>query len=189
MKTFLIERNGMVRVTLRRFASGTKCSKTYTGCHDAKTFWKNEEAPLDSLLRIEYVEGNPPRNSPFWPQACPCGYLFRVEDEIQVFNEYLYCSPLLPHPVTLAEAPPGSMWSADWHPARWKGPDGLSLCVKLPTGHDWFIDAPSFGGGEGWTRLGTPPAITVKPSIRVPGRDGEPDIYHGFLTNGVFVPA
>lgn len=188
MKTFLIERNGEVRVSLRRFASGSKCGLTYTGCHDAKAFWKNEPAPMDSLLRIEYVEGNPPRNSPLWPQACPCGYLFTVDDEIQVFKEYLYCAANLPHPIVLAEAPPGAMWDAEWHPARWKGADGRSLCVKLPTGHDWFIDAPSHNG-PGWTRTGEPPAITVQPSICVPGKEGGPDIYHGFLTNGVFVPA
>lgn len=188
MKAFWIEKNGMVRVTLRRFASGSKCAKTYTGCHDAKAFWKNEPAPQDSLLRIEYVEGEPPRNSPLWPQACPCGYLFTVEDEIQVFKQHLYFSTLLPHPVTLDEAPPGAMWNADWHPERWKGPDGLSLCVKLPTGHDWFIDSPSMGGGR-WERTGKPPLVTVSPSICVPGKEGGPDIYHGFLREGVFVPA
>lgn len=46
----------------------------------------------------------------------------------------------------------------------------------------WDIDNCS-SNGAGWTRTGTPPNITVRPSIVFP-----PNGYHGFLTEGELVP-
>jgi hypothetical protein len=69
------------------------------------------------------------------------------------------------------------MWTADW--MQWSGPDGHSLCVMTPGG-EWLIDGPARDdeNRRAWTRIGTPPNITVKPSILM-------RTYHGFLTNGV----
>lgn len=79
----------------------------------------------------------------------------------------------------LPPAPAGAMWVADWvEPGDgWTGPDGLCLMLRLPDGHDWMIDGPARSGG-GWTRTGTPPQITARPSIASPR-------YHGWLTDGV----
>jgi hypothetical protein len=42
---------------------------------------------------------------------------------------------------------------------------------------EWHVDGRAVSGGR-WTRTGTPPRITVSPSILT-------DAYHGFLQNGV----
>lgn len=61
------------------------------------------------------------------------------------------------------------------------GPDGKTLILRTPGG-DWSIDGPSFRNGEpcgmGWSRTGTPPVITVTPSIVLP-------TFHGWLREGL----
>jgi len=85
--------------------------------------------------------------------------------------------------MTLHEAPPGAMWSADWYEGgRTPGPDGRWLVVRLPSGQDWFIDGNASGHPEhvaSWTRTGEVPYVTVTPSVKT----GE---WHGWLVNGVF---
>lgn len=57
------------------------------------------------------------------------------------------------------------------------------LVVKLPGPNYFLIDGQCFDSGrgfyDGWTVSGTPPCITVQPSINLVGR------YHGWLQNGV----
>lgn len=57
------------------------------------------------------------------------------------------------------------------------------LIVMLPGRHYFCVDGQCFsaerGHYDGWNVTGTPPQITVTPSINMEGR------YHGFLTNGV----
>ena len=65
-----------------------------------------------------------------------------------------------------------------------RGPDGKCLMCRVTGGHDWFIDGKSTNG-SGWTRTGTVPRISVKPSILIYGRDGKTPVYHGYLTNGI----
>lgn len=61
----------------------------------------------------------------------------------------------------------------------WREP----LVVLLPGRHYFLIDGMCYsqerGYYGGWTVTGTPPNITVAPSINMVGR------YHGFLQNGV----
>lgn len=61
-----------------------------------------------------------------------------------------------------------------------QGPDGRSWGVVLPPGGQvdvWGIDERASSGGY-WTRVGTPPLLSVTPSILTPN-------YHGFLgSNG-----
>jgi hypothetical protein len=55
----------------------------------------------------------------------------------------------------------------------------LPLTVMLPDGGVWCVDArASTPGAGGWDVTGTPPNITVRPSILT-------DRYHGWLTDGV----
>jgi hypothetical protein len=76
---------------------------------------------------------------------------------------------------------PGAMYDATpWTPGTWRGPDGRCWAIVLPpAGRSdfWLIDGEASGGGR-WTRTGTPPVISVTPSILTPN-------YHGFLQGGV----
>lgn len=97
------------------------------------------------------------------------------------------------------ELPPGAMFDAFWMPAAWRGTDGISLVVILPTGHGWYVDSEAANctrPGEPhhcWVRHGDPRTepVTVDKngdtcaagagSIAVEG-------YHGFLRDGILTP-
>jgi hypothetical protein len=97
-------------------------------------------------------------------------------------------------------APPGAMWFADWllnedgtmrsRPGH-RPPDGHVLVVRVPSrlciGRDWNVDGPA-NNCPGWTRTGTPPNVTARPSIGKYLADGSFD-YHGWLRNGELVDA
>lgn len=97
----------------------------------------------------------------------------------------------------IQDAPPGAMYDTTWMKDVRVGPDGLSLTVKLPNGvGEWWIDGTSsreraeYGNlkdGKGWTRTGTAPKITVRPSIECRGGPGMKGYYHGWLTDGFLV--
>lgn len=118
------------------------------------------------------------KRDPRWPTHCECGYEFKPTDYWQHNFNVMYrsCAGSGDDLWVLSQAPAGAMWNADWMSDQWKGPDGLCLIVKTPGG-DWMIDAPS-SQGPGWRREGTPPRITVRPSILLP-------TYHGWLNDGV----
>ena len=80
------------------------------------------------------------------------------------------------------------------------GPDGRSLVVILPNGHEWYID--SIAGNctwrdkphNCWARSGVPPLVSVgkgppcsdgQGSIKS-GVEGQPGFYHGHLQSGEF---
>lgn len=101
----------------------------------------------------------------------------------------------------IAEFGPGAMWDAWWYrPAKPGGyflaplPDGLSLCVTLPNGHDWYIDGrasnctlPDDNEHHCWVRHGTPPNVTVDKNGRTCAAGAGSILagsYHGFLQNG-----
>jgi len=113
-----------------------------------------------------------------WPTRCVCGYEFRPQDEWQVnLDPYYIADDGRQWP--MKQLPIGAMLDAWWmkRMSKFIGSDGLSLQVKLPPGgpHEWWnIDGPSRGDGPGWTRTGTPPLISVTPSIATGS-------YHGFL--------
>ena len=95
---------------------------------------------------------------------------------------------------------PGCLFWADWYPKNfyWDNQDGPHLIAVLPNGHHWDIDSrasncdmPGDKLHRCWCRHGEPPNVTVDKngltchagagSIAVEG-------YHGFLTNGEFIP-
>ena len=53
------------------------------------------------------------------------------------------------------------------------------LYVVLPNGDPFCVDQCASVSGNGWTVTGTPPLITVHPSIHAVGE------YHGWLQSGV----
>lgn len=186
IQCFLIEPTNRTDRKLRRFrgsGDGEKCPGRY-GYHNGHTSYGegkcHEEAMADGykVWRWDEGEDEPPHDDPRWPTKCDdCDYVFRPEDNWQVFREVIYVRKDTGAFMTLRDCPPGAMWDADYYPE--KGPDGLALCVSLPPegGLDyWFIDGPAKGGGK-WTRTGTPPNITASPSILTPR-------YHGFLRGG-----
>lgn len=124
----------------------------------------------------------PPHDDPRWPTRCACGYVFSADDPWQVFQHQIYRRSDTGEEMTVEEAPPGAMWDAWWYEGFGKTPDGKHLCVKLPNGSSWYIDGPATGGGS-WTRSGTPPIVTAKPSIFA--NQGKPNEWHGWLTDGV----
>lgn len=187
VECFLIEDAGVCHRYLRRHALGPCAAMPGEyGYHNAMAFIDRAPTPRTPE---GFVDGTIqwPREDPRWPTACACGYVFTESDrwDLFVFDLWKRVDGQLgefslhanPEPPTL-RAPAGAMWDAWWHHgSSWTGPDGRSIGVMLPDGTDWHIDGPSKGGSP-WSREGTPPNITARPSILTPG-------YHGFLTNGV----
>lgn len=128
-----------------------------------------------------------------WPTACACGYEFteadrwqvlgrqlweRMDDDLDVGGERRILDRVGSDPNGVPVWGPGAMFDAWWMGDHAKGPDGLHLSVTLPPdGHPWHIDGPSSSGGR-WARSGTPPLVSVTPSILTTR-------YHGFLGSGV----
>jgi len=128
-----------------------------------------------------YGRDDIPHDDPRWPKVCDvCGAPFLDEDHWQHNVHRLYRGSPDGKLYTLRNCPPGAMYDATWYPE--KGPEGIALMVALPPGGGddfWHVDGPAKGGGK-WTRTGTPPKITARPSILTPR-------YHGFLTDGFLV--
>lgn len=115
-----------------------------------------------------------------WPTKCAvCGYVFVDGDEWQIGTDPIYRREDTGQEGPLSEFPPGALWEGFWLQDFHKGDDGKCWVVKLPDGVAWAIDGLS-RDGKPWTRTGTAPKLTARPSILTPG-------YHGFLTDGVLV--
>ena len=178
---FWLEPVAFARHELRRYHPSGDAADTCPlphGYHDARVVIDERAArPLPATL-YEELDRDFPLDDPRWPTACACGYVFVADDARQSNHHRLYARSDGGTDTTIEGAPAGAMWDAKWWPR--KGPDGLCLVVKTPGG-DWIIDGPSKNGG-GWTRRGTPPKITVDPSILA-------GWYHGWLRDGVLVDA
>lgn len=171
----MIRESSVCRRELRRYAGGT-CPLGFA-LHDVSVVI---DAELVGLEEGGFLKGDF-SGDPRWPKACICGRPFTEEDHWQVHVHRLYSGA--PDGKLYAlhdkDLPPGAMWEApSYTGSGWVGQDGKSIVVQLPTGTAFPIDAPSHSGGR-WTRTGTPPQITVHPSIHEVGR------YHGNLTDGI----
>ncbi len=193
IRCYWLEPTARLRVFLRRYASGSSCGVDGNqGYHQAWVPIEDRPARLSergTLLAEEAIPGEDR-----WPPACACGYEFTDPGDIrQVFIELFYRRADTGEELTLRDSPPGAMWNARWlhdHP-QYPGPDGQVLVVKTPAG-EWTIDGPSEPNGKHWwTREGTPPLITVRPSVKIygPGPNGSRGEYHALLTNGELVDA
>lgn len=177
---FWLEPTGRLKVHLRRYASGTKCDVAGNqGYHQALV--RIEDRPAHYTAEGYLASEEPAPNETRWATHCACGYEFKPEDNWQVFIEEYYRRSDNREETTLRDAPPGAMWDAFWMKSyRGQLPipeDGLYLMVRVPGEHEWYVDGPA-SNGPGWTRTGTVPNITARPSI------GSPN-YHGWLTDGV----
>lgn len=181
---FYLEPLPKIRRLLRRYRSSDhKCPKPYLGWDycNAELFLDEVDHPLKQVIESYFI----PHEDPRWPKACAgCGYVFEEKDTWQVFVDSLYRRSDTGEVTTIREAPAGAIYDSWWMPDSYRNPvDGLALICKLPGGHCWGIDGPSstHKGPGAWTRTGTPPKLTVSPSILVP------DSYHGWLKEGILV--
>jgi hypothetical protein len=140
-KCFLIEETGRQKIYLRRYGrdDDKKCPGRY-GYHNADAYIgegvenKNAEGHITAPPVSDY------KDDPRWPAACPCGYVFTADDNIQVFTQSIYKRVDTGEEMTLKEAPVGAMWNAWWCVGFQQGPDGKCLIVRMPGDHDWTVD-------------------------------------------------
>lgn len=186
-RCFMVTPSPFCRRALRRFSMGAKCGEGRR-CHDATVVIDAQyEAPGD-------VEGrfvpDAFMGDPRWPKACGCGYEFDwMADQSQVVVDRLYQGAAGGKLYALMDLdlPVGAMWDAPWmgEDLGWRGPDGRTLVVRMPSGSDFVVDGPAADDkdavrrGGSWARTGTPPVITVTPSINEVGS------YHGHIRDGV----
>ena len=204
VKCFLIELEGSMRLSLRRYRTAIeKCKATGWDYHNAERPFM--VVPL-VVGRSSYGERydydhsavqEPPHDDQRWPTHCTCGFEFGKDDPWQVFSKVLYVRKDTGLVATLEEMPVGAMVVAGWDYQR--GYDGRSIHVKLPSGNYWCIDGrcsnctrPDDKEHRCWIRHGEPPELTVDKNCE-PGQTtcsaGAGSIddngrYHGFLRNG-----
>jgi len=178
----MVEPTKFCRRSLRRYW------KTGPGVHSGH--YHDASVVIDAKFESPGVHGrgllrDGYESNPAWPKNCACGYKFVEEDYWQVNEERLWKGAPERKLYTLRECPPGATWIADWFSdkgpnGQWSGPDGKVWCVMLPGGVEFIVymyssDKPP----RKWDVQGTPPNITVSPSINQEGH------YHGFIKAGV----
>lgn len=168
----MIVQSPFCRRSLRRY-SPNKCPSGTI--HDVTVVIDERLEGANDGVFLKEDFGSDPR----WPASCPCGYAFQESDHWQVHVDRLWQGApdgklYATHDVDL---PIGAMWDAEWLKDVWKGLDGLSLVVRLPAGVDFPMDMTL--GDNSWARIGTPPDITLHPSVNSIGA------YHGTIRNGV----
>jgi len=131
---------------------------------------------------------NWPHDDPRWPTEClTCGGAFTPADHWQRNDNEVYRLPdgaefVFRHSFGKA-APAGTMIRAAWYD-DFTEQAGESWIVALPDGGEWITTQAATGGGY-WTVTGTPPAITVSPSIF----HNAPVGWHGWIRDGVLTDA
>jgi hypothetical protein len=194
IRCFWLQPTDQVELSLRRYRGGDrdKCEVSGFGYHNVSVIvertsiaqlaargWPMRDDRPVYLTKAE-IFGLIPKDDPRWPRSCSCGYRFADGDKRQFNPAALFRRSDNDELVTLAAAPAGAMWNAEWNALQ--GPDGISLMVRTPGG-EWPVDGPSYEGGKvkrrrGWSRSGAIPDVTVNPSILIPGK------YQGFLRMG-----
>lgn len=187
----MLDPTDQVVVTLRRFNTKTPCGRKrvrYPGhyeqvydYHDVEIEIAREVGTIESCLDGDHTGRTVAVDDPRWPTSCACGYIFTDADMKQESRTRLYSRRDTGELYTISDAPAGALYDSgafkDVEGYQRNG-DGMSLVCKTPAG-EWLMDGPS-SNGPGWTRTGTPPDITVTPSIGI----GRPQHMHGWLRNG-----
>lgn len=180
----IAEPTGRYRRSLRRFRMSSDAKCPAGGYCNASS----DIGEVGEDERAEAHGDNWPHDDARWPEACgACGYTFAPEDHWQRNDNAIY---RLPDGGEFAfwgafgkAAPPGTMIRAAWYD-RFAGQPGESWIVALPDGGEWITTQKATGGGY-WTVTGTPPDITVSPSIW----HDSPAGWHGFIRSGILEPA
>lgn len=180
----IAENTGRHSRMLRRYsASGGLHNCPAGGYHNVSIDIGEVTDPADA------AGDNWPHDDPRWPTICDgCGaYEFTADDNWQRADRRIFAFP------GGAEfsfwgsfgrtAPPGTMIRAPWYDDYAKRP-GESWLVALPDGGEWMTTSEATGGGF-WEVTGTPPLITVSPSIW----HNAPTGWHGWIRDGELVQA
>lgn len=87
-----------------------------------------------------------------------------------------------PGPLYAGKVQPGDVWREP----DWDDEHGECWIIVLPNGRAWHTNSQAIDGGGGWDVTGTPPALTVSPSIfdHSPGNE-----WHGWVRLGELVAA
>lgn len=196
VKCFFVEPTERAKRSLRRYSASAvdKCPGAH-GYHNAHEPLDILERPFDKEADCWHQLPDPGirHDDQRWPAKCEgCEYRFVPEDSWQVFDEQIYVDKATGREYSIRDPIPGMMWDAFWGPQDWSGPDGRSLVIVCPDGHQWMVDGrasnctmPDDNVHRCWTRQGDPPLIQVGKgfgktcaagggSILTPG-------YHGFL--------
>ncbi|MGH9884848.1 MAG: hypothetical protein ACREBE_04940 [bacterium] len=146
IRVFWLEETDRERISLRRWSADGRGPCASNPSQDPR--WSFHRATV--VIGDELAAGLPsgdvhPHDDPRWPTQCACGYVFAQDDGWYLDRDSLYSRTDSAETTTLRDAPPGAMWDASWYRSRghgdpWTGPDGLSLVVRLPNGHDWVVD-------------------------------------------------
>jgi len=190
---FMIEPTRRVRRWLRRTSSALELNVRLCepeGYHQACVLIEDGPAILSAEGGLSTEPMRWVDEDPRWPMKCDnCDYRFIGCKGGQLFYLQVYLAPdgseVTTHPsppAGLLKAPVGAMWYDDWFPLKRPTPDGRVLSVMTPAG-PWRIDGSSSNGTYPWSRTGTPPNVTVSPSIHFVGS------YHGWLRDGHLIDA
>ena len=200
IRCFWIEPVAKVQLGLRRYrGTGEVCSGRM-GYHDAIVYTEIIERPAPG--RGEYEPDlealKPPKEDPRWPKNCVCQEPFRDADQWQLWHERIWRRVDTGEEMTIRSAPAGAMWDAWWMSDCWRGPDGLSICIRLPEDGEWMVDGPASNCNQKerphhcWVRHGEPPNLTVDKGA--PGEScgaGAGSIqskdFHALLVNGELI--
>lgn len=179
----IAEPAGIWERSLRRYrpTAAGECPANGYGYCDASTV-------IGEVTGQEPHGDNWPHDDPRWPLACArCGTPFTEADQWQR-NDDPVC--VLPDGSRFTFrgafgrcAPAGAMIRAPWYDGLERMP-GEAWLVALPDGGEWITTQPATGGGY-WTVAGTPPDITVTPSIW----HHPPDGWHGWIRSGELTDA
>jgi hypothetical protein len=190
----IAEPTGTYRRDLRRFTWGASDGRICSELEQEQPPWRGHDATV-TIAHVTEAEADPvhgdnwPRDDGRWPQRCRhCGYRFVDSDQWQRNDCAIY---RLPDGTEFAKwgvfgriAPPGTMIRADWFDQYSQHPEHIeSWMISLPDGGEWTTSQRAGGGGY-WTVTGTPPKITVTPSI---WHNQSGNGWHGFVTNGELV--
>lgn len=219
IKCYLLEPVPYMKRYLRRYESNfnrERCPAAENhGYHDTMVFLDEADSPIiEGQRRVDYEEW--PHNDPRWPTACPCGYVFKPQDEWQLFTQSLWKRADTGEILTLRDAPVGGIYDAYWWPDK---TDGQHLICIVPEHHEWVIDSRANNCDSPckhcntpykdhkdkdhnyedarpehrcWVRHGVAPNLDVdKAGVTCNAGAGsiQTSSWHGFLRQGFLVPA
>ncbi|MGH7611776.1 MAG: DUF6527 family protein, partial [Candidatus Dormibacteria bacterium] len=188
---------GRCQIALRRFEHSVTAGEHH---HDAEVIVEEDAActPLDAEgnRAVSLHQARFPHDDLRWPRWCECGVAFAdpASDHWQVNELWWYegGGRRFVHGIGHWRAPVGSMIRAFWLDGLWPDNGCPPYRVELPNDNEWLSNQPSSRQdsrelGPQWKVTGTPPRITVSPSIYC--RPGKPKSWHGFIRDGVLVGA
>ena len=169
-KLYLLQPLPFCRRAFRRFvySTGSKCPSP-RGFHDATAVIETREAFPGSELYGLSSQAFPAPGDPLWPRQCDCGYVFQPGDPAQDDRMRLFAGAPdgREHIISDHDIPPGACRLGD----------SGSWYIRMPHGDDF---SPTLNyGGHRWSMVGTPPAISISPSINCVGS------YHGHVKDGI----